>query len=259
MNLKKIGLAVAISAASSSAFAWDYDGDGELVLNVWNDSTNSSLTVDLDIKASEALGLGNTVFNISGLGNLGTGSLLWNVAGINTQFANYPEFTGVQESTGGYLYATANNAPALNNFNSSVFATNGASFKNLNDTAVANGALVAGADNDTYLVQNDAVNYAGDKDVFGANMFQLGGQAWWSTNAVAADGDSVYATWLGSQVNFNTFAETPVVKQSAGLWTFDSAQGTLTYAAAVPVPAAVWMFASGLLGLAGIARRNKKA
>ena len=29
--------------------------------------------------------------------------------------------------------------------------------------------------------------------------------------------------------------------------------------AAVPVPAAVWLFGSGLLGLVGIARRKKKA
>ena len=32
-----------------------------------------------------------------------------------------------------------------------------------------------------------------------------------------------------------------------------------TPVAAVPVPAAVWLFGSGLLGLVGIARRKKKA
>ncbi|MCR4347287.1 MAG: VPLPA-CTERM sorting domain-containing protein [Sulfuricaulis sp.] len=36
-------------------------------------------------------------------------------------------------------------------------------------------------------------------------------------------------------------------------------QGTGVYTAAVPVPAAVWLFGSGLLGLVGIARRKKKA
>lgn len=39
--------------------------------------------------------------------------------------------------------------------------------------------------------------------------------------------------------------------------TFDP--GQLTLAAAVPVPAAVWLFGSGLLGLIGIARRKKAA
>jgi len=36
-------------------------------------------------------------------------------------------------------------------------------------------------------------------------------------------------------------------------------KGTLAPAAVVPVPAAVWLFGSGLLGLVGIARRKKKA
>lgn len=39
--------------------------------------------------------------------------------------------------------------------------------------------------------------------------------------------------------------------------TFDPSQ--LTIAAAVPVPAAVWLFGSGLLGLVGMARRKKAA
>jgi hypothetical protein len=39
--------------------------------------------------------------------------------------------------------------------------------------------------------------------------------------------------------------------------TFDP--GQLTLAAAVPVPAAIWLFGSGLLGLVGIAKRKKAA
>jgi len=36
-----------------------------------------------------------------------------------------------------------------------------------------------------------------------------------------------------------------------------AADGSLTYGAVIPVPAAVWLFGSGLLGLVGIARRRK--
>jgi len=43
-----------------------------------------------------------------------------------------------------------------------------------------------------------------------------------------------------------------------GDWNLSS-DGTLTYGdvSAVPVPAAVWLFGSGLVGLVGIARRKK--
>jgi hypothetical protein len=48
----------------------------------------------------------------------------------------------------------------------------------------------------------------------------------------------------------------------AGIWTL-SANGTATYtlasASPVPVPAAIWLFGSGLLGLVGVSRRKRAA
>lgn len=47
------------------------------------------------------------------------------------------------------------------------------------------------------------------------------------------------------------------VTQLAGTWTLAS-NGDLTYSVSnVPLPAAVWLFGSGLLGLVGVARRRK--
>ena len=63
---------------------------------------------------------------------------------------------------------------------------------------------------------------------------------------------------LGSaSIFYSTFAgfspDTTVTE--LGLWNL-SGEGTLSYSP-VPVPAAVWLFGSGLLGLVGVARRRK--
>lgn len=268
MNLKKFGLVAVIAAASSSVFAvssahaFDVAGDGELVLNVWNNATNSSISVDLDVAASQApLANESLTFNISGLDLLGSGEFDFNVTALNSEFTNYSEFSGIQTATGGYIYATASAAPLTTGLNSSLFANQLPSWENLVTKVTNNGTEVVGAANETWAVVNDPTNFAGDADVFGSNMFATGNNAFWGVPTAATTTNGVgssYAYFLGSALNFTTFEETYPVVQSAGLWTLDTAAGTLSYSA-IPVPAAVWMFASGLLGLAGIARRNKKA
>jgi hypothetical protein len=68
----------------------------------------------------------------------------------------------------------------------------------------------------------------------------------------------------GSLTNFDFYkSSTPYSFDSYGLYfdDFDALFGTWTSTTLtpVPVPAAVWLFGSGLLGLVGIARRKKRA
>lgn len=70
---------------------------------------------------------------------------------------------------------------------------------------------------------------------------------------------SVIATDMGTASpfysNFAGFPLDPTVTQLSD-WNLGT-DGSLTYGAVVPVPAAVWLFGSGLLGLVGVARRRK--
>jgi hypothetical protein len=109
----------------------------------------------------------------------------------------------------------------------------------------------------------------------------------WNQNTVANPTIGAWAAFTtGTSTNLNkgttaAYSQTgsALVDAGAGMWTgtlvsvgnigstwgaFNKTQYTELWdikitAAAVPVPAAVWMFGSGLLGLVGVARRRKRA
>lgn len=88
-------------------------------------------------------------------------------------------------------------------------------------------------------------------------------------NTMTADMDSMYAYWNGSEFNVGGLAT--VVQTGANRWdlSFTHIQLDLPFTdftsvmtmqiSQVPLPAAVWFFGSGLLGLVGMARRRKAA
>lgn len=257
--LKKIGLAVAVAAASASAnAAWTPNGaDGELILNVWNNATQTSFSMDLGVAADAAPLAGESLtFNIGStvLDYVGGSSadLMWNVAGINS----FTQFASVQDVNDFGLYITASSAPVGG---ASFVQVSGqqAAFANLETFLASDGVELVGGANGTIGISGG--NYAGNTAVWGASANTIGGTSWFAANTAASSGDSLYAYKLGSEINTTTGQFSSTYFESAGVWSFDAAAGTLTYGsvAAVPVPAAVWMFASGLVGLAGIARRKK--
>ena len=97
--------------------------------------------------------------------------------------------------------------------------------------------VIGGPFNNDY----QASNLNGNLTLTGSNHFilglDLGGGNWLADNSVVSLGANSY------QVSFNN-AGTVV-------------QVDVSIVQAVPVPAAVWLFGSGLLGLAGIARRRR--
>ena len=84
-------------------------------------------------------------------------------------------------------------------------------------------------------------NTAADIDV--VNVWDIAGDVYTSTAVVSGSGTNAY----------------PGLAMIDGAFPGFNANFNFTAPAAVPVPAAVWLFGSGLLGLVGVARRKKSA
>lgn len=151
---------------------------------------------------------------------------------------------------------------------------------------VGNGVLVEGVfDGSAAAVATDSsATYAGfDTALFLSNPLILYYAATGSDglthsaptidfNTMTADMSSMYANWnstSGSIQEFNIGGFATVTPTGANMWELDFTHEQLDgpflgftsvvnmQISQVPVPAAVWLFGSGLIGLVGLARRKK--
>lgn len=89
-------------------------------------------------------------------------------------------------------------------------------------------------------------------------VYTFGGLADWNAD-LTYTGGSLVGGLSGGHVEggFNGITGMFTTMQSLLGQTFSATNGIAKVGAVVPVPAAVWLFGSGLLGLAGIARRKQ--
>jgi len=291
--MKKIlGLAVAMAAASQANAAIDLPtsdvanaGGSELVLVVYDDVSKTTYTRDLGIdyrafNASNAYSFAADARLSSLFGTTLNSSLVWGV------WASDAVDTGALDALGGAVPNAAHTWGAgmmttstagvagLSSITGSDIADANIGFTNFVN---ATNSLVNGthsqADGSSTAVegQNDNLanfgfnlkaNWANVWPVaaateVGQNAYFVMAQGLYTEESVDFDEDGVpdLVTYNGDLSNPAAYTE------FAGLWNF-GADGTLTWSAAtteVPVPAAAWLFASGLAGLAGVARRRKAA
>ena len=252
MNYKLKALAAALAVVVTapvfaSAIPNTITGDGGLFLSAWDPTANAGLgtsyTLNLGLRQSTFNGNTNYSFapdaNMTSFLSLVTaGNVVWNVVAGDA--------TGGTAAGALNYYVTGAVAP--------ISSTTPSNSQLNNATAIDNYINLVNID----LASSNSVAHASlganDYEYAGSGQFgnKLAGKTPYSNTG--ALGDSLLFTQFTSSSTSNLAKA--IVTPFAGNWSLSS-NGALTYnVSAVPVPAAAWLFASGLVGMIGVARRK---
>ena len=217
-------------------------GSGELFFSIFDATNNNSLTLDLNVGVQAFLAdplAGVSVQNDalqSFIANGDQSAMVWNVAGLNNDVSG--------GATGLFVLTTVNPSATPSPF--------GDTFALI--TAMSNAADYVGAVNG--IIVDDAATASAGAAFFndGAWGSNFGTPLPFSNIASLGDMETAIMVMIGANSG-GTAAELVENAQLAqGFWSVDAATGTVGFAP-VPVPAAVWLFGSAIIGLIGIRRR----
>ena len=246
LNLKSAMAAVALALLASTANAALPPPSGangsDLILNVWNaNDANQGYTLDTGIVAgtwNPAVAFSVTITNagvLAAYNNTGTGlgGTAWNVTGAQ----------GTGQGTANSFWTTVDTNVAAN-------LGSGAG----DAPASVNSAVSAAAQ--AFLVLNNN-GTSQSSDGTWANSTAQGGSNLTATTEALGSGSLYFARYQPAVAG--------LVSLYSGTWSlvWNGAQGAATSATlswtptSVPVPAALWLLGSGLLGVAGVGRRRQ--
>jgi hypothetical protein len=230
-------------------------GAGELIFSILDPVANQSLALDMNLTANTFRNSNASLINTFSV----TDSLLqsflsshsadwsqmrWNLGGLSN--SGLGPNAGVLTTNGDGTPATmVSNGNALTS--AMGFIDSYAGFNNPNlspNSAVSNSVSASG--------------YAGG--LWGSNF---GGSFIFSNEQIGfgSSGQMMSFLALGTTDVDNLDGPTVLTNFNSGRWVVDPTLGRVSYVgevSAVPVPAAMWLFGSGLLGLVGISRRRKQ-
>ncbi len=259
MKIKILVAAVALAAVSSVSNAAIMNGfstDGEFFVTVLDKTAQTSYALDLGFAVTDMLAdpTVSRSYDLAADANYSyflnsTNQMAWTVTAVNNIFkrGNTAGF--------GFMYTSISSLDQIFAATPNKIEMNGAMD---NITLMATWSNQSAGDI-LRVDQTNSVNNVSNVAVIG-EIGYAGVIEWGATlgnrGIVAADvignAMTMYSTRLDS-IDTNK-----VVIDTLGEWNLTAA-GMLTYNApsAVPVPAAVWLFGSGLIGLVGVARRKK--
>lgn len=280
-KMKTLAAVIALAAAGSANAAYQLPntGNGSLMLTAWDVTTQESYIRDLgynyaDFTTAMVTPEAGLVINFaldplfsSLFGDNSASNVYWNVTAADST-ASSGSITGTAlMGTGAFgtlatAYSVTNTGIAnTSNYMNTFF---GYALTQPNDpgvdgnAAVGNEAGNCSTSSSCYSVDSGDLQFTGDAN-WGAN---------WGSNLTSW----INAGTLGSTLGFysmtpnGTFSINQATKVAYGnvnglaSWLL-AADGSLVYSvpgavSTVPVPAAAWLFGSGLLGLVGVARRH---
>ncbi|MFO1436093.1 MAG: VPLPA-CTERM sorting domain-containing protein [Gammaproteobacteria bacterium] len=245
MKLKALAAAVALLAAgNANALVINNlasTGNSQFLFTAYDDTAAKSYVVGLNFDMDTLLAnpTGTQTFSLAGLSSF--------FSGITT--ANWSVTAGDQTGTGNFLgrrILTSANTAATS------FTTTNSGVKNsaIAFDAYVNTTTACTAFTPCTQATSSDPAYAGQ----GAWSFNWGNNG--PSNIGTLANGSELAAWLLS-TSSQSLAGAATASKLAGTWKLNLTANTLTYSAAVPVPAAVWLMGSALTGLVSVGRRRK--
>jgi len=280
-KLKAAVVATALAFAGSANAAIDNGGtgNGELFFSAWDSASQTSYTRDLGVTMSQFLTNTGTFTNVAGGSN-------------NVTSLGYSLVFAVDATLSGWLSGLANpnairwNVAAMDGSGADRYLTTGPAalgalpnnqlLEQWNDNPSTH---LANVNSGPWVSGSHAPANGSSVIAAASNANGYSDAAVWRDNWAGRSTFSNAGTGLGSSTFFYALFQSggpsggtafnPVsVDQydnaaGASTWTFAS-DGTLTFMspdelAPVPLPAAVWLFGSGLFGLVAISRRKRQA
>jgi len=254
-SLLAVALLAATTGAANASIAVGNNTTSEAYLSVYDSSRGLTFTLDLGLTMGDlVLNLSNDTFlksyDLTALTAGSTGAK-WSTfaTGLNAATTVYGV---VASGTAGKLFATGpDTAPA--NFATTTLATVAVT-NTKNHIANVNTASIADNAGAAVLTSLNLSAIISDADT--ANTGQHNQVAQFST-LNGGKGDAAADINFGQAGNFYYYNQNQAPVLAAQQWTL--AGNTLSYAAPVPLPAAVWMFGAGLMGVLGLTRRKNAA
>jgi hypothetical protein len=270
MKIKALAVGVLLAVAGSANAAINpgsvgapTNGNSEFFLTVFDPSAQMSYNLDMGGDAYSFYGTNSFAsFNLAADADyaafVGQTDLSYTVT------AAYRNFDTVEDVAAWGMYSTSgSSASALTTTLNTLTAIEGGASRisnmalNINGNAAETGQPNSGFA--SFEINNSSVAVIGGTGYYDVPTWNdtLGGTGYTASGAVGSALDFYH---IGLDVNelVNNGMEVSYA-QLLGSWSL-GANGMLTYSAAgtnpVPVPAAAWLFGSGLLGLVGVARRK---